>query len=413
LSHTKAGELQSALAESEARLRRVQRIGMVGGFEIDLRSGANHRSPEYMSVQGLAPVQAEETHAHWVRRLHPEDRAQAERRFLEAVSDTSGALDYAQEYRILTPAGEVRWVSARAEIERDAQGRALRMVGAHMDITDLRRVQAELERLNHELEDRVREEVAKREAAQARAAHAERMRALGQLASGIAHDMNNILQTVMSGAAFIRRMVHKPEQVLAMADGLNDAAERGTAVTSRLLSFARQAELRTERIQPHDLLAQLCEVLRHTLGHAYVSTVGACGTEAGATPLPDLLADRRQLETALLNLAINARDAMPGGGEVTLSAALEQVEEGAAHPAGLHAGRYIRLAVRDTGTGMDAATLSRVTEPFFTTKSAEEGTGLGLSMAKGFAEQSGGALALESRPGKGTLVKIWMPVAPG
>jgi signal transduction histidine kinase len=400
--------LRSALVISEARLRRVQRIGMVGGFEIDLGSGANHRSPEYMAVQGLHSAPTEETHLHWVRRLHPEDRDAAERTFLHAVSDHSGIVEYAQEYRIVTPAGDIRWISARAEIERDTNGKALRMVGAHVDITALRQMQADLRQLNQQLEDRVRDEVTKREAAQALAAHGERMRALGQLASGIAHDMNNILQTVMSGAEFIQKVVNQPERVLEMAEALGEAAERGTAVTSRLLSFARQAVLRAEPVQAGDLLAQVRDVLRHTLGQAYRCEVAACDIA-----LPPLFGDRRQLETALLNLAINARDAMPAGGTITFAAALHEVGEDAGHEAGLGAGRYIRLTVADTGTGMDAETLARVTEPFFTTKPAEEGTGLGLSMAKGFAEQSGGALALESTPGQGTVVKLWMPVAEG
>ncbi|ONG51583.1 hypothetical protein BKE38_15975 [Pseudoroseomonas deserti] len=400
---TEASRLQSALAASEARLRRVQRIGQVGGFEIDLSSGINLRSAEYMAVQGLPAAAVHEAHAHWVARLHPEDRDRAERRFLEAISEASGALDYAQEYRIVTPDGGVRWISARAEIERDAEGRALRMVGAHHDITALRETQAELERLNQALEQRVRDEVEKREAAQARAAHAERMRALGQLASGIAHDMNNLLQSVQSGAAIIARAPDQPDQVAAVAEALLQAADRGTAVTSRLLSFARQAELRAEPVDPASLLTQLAEMLRHSLGRRYACQVEPCAQ------LPPLLADRRQLETALLNLAINARDAMPGGGLISLSAAAERVA--GAHPAGLAPGAYIRLGVRDDGMGMDAETLARVTEPFFTTKPAEQGTGLGLSMAKGFAEQSGGGLALESEPGEGTLVTLWLPAA--
>jgi PAS domain S-box-containing protein len=132
----------AALAESEARLRRVQRVGRVGGFEIDLRSGANLRSAEYMRVQGLAASDRIEGHAEWVARLHPEDRERAERQFLEATADDAALVDYAQEYRILTPGGEVRWIAARAEVERDTDGRALRMVGAHLDITELKAAQA-------------------------------------------------------------------------------------------------------------------------------------------------------------------------------------------------------------------------------------------------------------------------------
>ena len=137
-------ERTAAIAENEARLRRVQRIGRVGGFEIDLRSGLNARSAEYMALQGAAPAPAWEHHQDWVRRLHPEDRERAERRFLEAVADGAPYTEYAQDYRIVTPEGEVRWISARAEIERDGEGRALRMVGAHLDITETKLAEARL-----------------------------------------------------------------------------------------------------------------------------------------------------------------------------------------------------------------------------------------------------------------------------
>lgn len=135
---------RAALAAAEARLRRVQRIGRVGGFEIDLRSGVNLRDAEYMGLQGLQQEAAQERHEDWVRRLHPEDRARAERHFLEAVADGAPFTEYAQEYRVLTPAGEVRWIAARAEIERDGEGRALRMLGAHVDVTELKAAEAAL-----------------------------------------------------------------------------------------------------------------------------------------------------------------------------------------------------------------------------------------------------------------------------
>lgn len=142
---------EAALRESEARLRRVQRIGRVGGFEIDLRSGENARSAEYMALQGLRAVNAQEQHDDWVRRLHPEDRERAERRFLDAIADTSGQTDYAQEYRIVTPGGDVRWIAARAEIERDAGGRSLRMLGAHVDVTELKTAEEAVREREHML----------------------------------------------------------------------------------------------------------------------------------------------------------------------------------------------------------------------------------------------------------------------
>jgi len=164
--------------------------------------------------------------------------------------------------------------------------------------------------------------------------------------------------------------------------------------------------LRAEPLDVAPVLNGLREILVHTLGAAITVDVRP---DPGAPPL---LADKGQLETALVNLATNARDAMPEGGQLTLSASAETVEsDGPPHPAGLPAGRYVRLTVADTGAGMDAATRERAVEPFFTTKHVGAGTGLGLPMAKGFAEQSGGALSVESNPGAGTTISLWLPVA--
>ncbi len=175
----------------------------------------------------------------------------------------------------------------------------------------------------------------------------------------------------------------------------------------RLLSFSRQGELRAEPVEPAPLIAGLEEMLTHAL-EAKVRV----GTEV-APDLPAVLADKAQLETVLLNLVTNARDAMPEGGALTLAATLDVVPASRNLAAGewLAAGEYVRFTVVDTGTGMDPATLARATEPFFTTKPINKGTGLGLAMARGFAEQSGGALALESTQSRGTSVSLWLPVA--
>jgi CheY-like chemotaxis protein len=231
------------------------------------------------------------------------------------------------------------------------------------------------------------------------------MEALGQLAGGIAHDVNNVLQAAASGARLIRRKPHDAAQVERLAGMVLEATERGASVARRLLAFARQGELRAADVEVRSLLEGLREVLGHTLGAEVTVRTALPG------PLPPLRADKAQLETVLLNLATNARDAMAerGGGVLTLEAAEERVEPGAAHPAGLAAGAYLRISVADTGAGMDAATLARATEPFFSTKPPGRGTGLGLAMAKGFAEQSGGGLAIESMPGRGTTVTLWLP----
>jgi signal transduction histidine kinase/CheY-like chemotaxis protein len=249
-----------------------------------------------------------------------------------------------------------------------------------------------------------------REAALEGLAHTQRMEALGRLAGGVAHDFNNVLQAVLGGAKLIARRPEDAAAVRRLAGMISEAADRGASVTRRLLAFARRGELRAEIVDVVALLAGVREVLAHTLG----AEIQVCLEADGL--LPPVLADRGQLETVLVNLAVNGRDAMAsrGGGTLTLSADPEEIPAGKEHVANLKPGRYLRLSVRDTGAGMDPATLARAAEPFFTTKPKSKGTGLGLAMAKGFAEQSGGAFRIESALGRGTTVTLWLPrAAPG
>ena len=253
-------------------------------------------------------------------------------------------------------------------------------------------------------EGQVRREIAAREQAQAQAAHAERMTALGELAGGVAHDINNILQVVSGSVARIERRPENREEVARQATRIQQAVDRGGAISRRLLAFARRDSLRSEPIDAAGLLTEVGELIADAIGPSiriHIQVAEGAGS---------LLADRRQLETVLLNLATNARDAMPDGGDLTLSAARVVLERDGDSPR-LGAGRYMCLVVADTGAGIDPADLARVVEPFFTTKPRGKGTGLGLSMAKGFAEQSGGALSVESEPGRGTTVTLWFPEA--
>jgi signal transduction histidine kinase/ActR/RegA family two-component response regulator len=238
-------------------------------------------------------------------------------------------------------------------------------------------------------------------AAQVRAAQAERMQVLGRLAGGIAHDFNNILQAVRGSINLIGKRADDPDSIRRFARMISDVTERGASITRRLLAFARRGELRAEPVDAAALLRGLCEVLGHTLGEKV-------SVETRLAPdLPPLLADRGQLETVIVNLATNARDAMPEGGVVTLSAQPEVVT--AAEGGNVPAGQYIHLSIGDTGSGMDEATLARALEPFFSTKPLGQGTGLGLSMAKAFVEQSGGVLTITTAPNRGTTVHLWLP----
>jgi signal transduction histidine kinase/CheY-like chemotaxis protein len=303
------------------------------------------------------------------------------------------ALDLEQE---LKPTAFVRpalWAAATA-----ISLLALTVAGLMLLWLERRRTQADL--------DLVRLE---REAALDRLAHAQRMEALGQLAGGVAHDFNNVLQAVLGAAKLIQRRSSDACAVQRLTDTLVEAAERGASVTRRLLAFARRSDLRAEAVRIGPLLAGLSEVLTHTLG-------ASIEVQIKADPaLPPVLTDSGELETVLVNLAINSRDAMApsGGGTLTILAVTEEVTAGGQSKANLPPGTYVRLAVSDTGGGMDATTQARAVEPFFTTKPKGQGTGLGLAMAQGFAAQSGGAFMIESEIGRGTVITLWLPKAAG
>jgi PAS domain S-box-containing protein len=313
--------------------------------------------------------------------------------------------EWSGEVRHIARDGRELVVLARKVLWRGEPGRPPVVMESLADITEQERLRTELRRLSETLERRVAEEVAARQNAQERAAHAERMQALGQLAGGIAHDFNNVLQAINSAAHLLAQRLAADPRQSRLAGVILESVRRGTSVTGRLLALSRRSDLRTEPIDPAGLLHGLCEVLAASLGAKIAIVVRA------APDLPPLLADRGQLETALLNLAVNARDAMPEGGELRLEAACESVEEREAHPGGLAPGRYIRLDVIDTGVGMDAEVLARLGQPFFTTKPRGKGTGLGIAIVRGFAEQSGGGFAVESAPGRGTRVSLWLPLA--
>jgi signal transduction histidine kinase len=260
------------------------------------------------------------------------------------------------------------------------------------------------EQLSFQMQERERHIAALQEQ-DARMRHLQRMEALGKLSAGIAHDFNNVLQAVSGGLRMIKRRADQPEAVRELADVTAAAVGRGAAVAGRLLAIGRKAPLRAEPLAPGALLGGLSDILAPAMGPAIDVRIEI----DPATPA--LLADRAQLETVLLNLAVNARDAMPSGGTLTLTAQKQTIAAASATPTGLAAGDYVRIALIDTGHGMAADILARAGEPFFTTKPAGEGTGLGVAMARAFTEQSGGAFGIASAPGRGTTVTLWFAAA--
>jgi PAS domain S-box-containing protein len=269
------------------------------------------------------------------------------------------------------------------------------------DVNSRRAAEAELRRLNETLEERVRERTVELERAHEQLRQSQKLEAIGQLTGGVAHDFNNLLTPILGGLDLLRRRGVSDPRGVRLIDGALQSAERARVLVQRLLAFARRQPLQAAAVDMVALLQDMTDLVGSTLGPRIRLVMDA------PDDVPPAFADRNQLEMALLNLAVNARDAMPDGGTLTVSARAAEVDKSSR----LARGRYVRLSVSDTGFGMDAETLVRSVEPFFSTKGIGKGTGLGLSMIHGLAAQLGGVLELASTPGLGTTVEIWLPAA--
>jgi two-component system, NtrC family, sensor kinase len=248
-------------------------------------------------------------------------------------------------------------------------------------------------------------EAERRADAETRLRHAQRIDALGQIVGGVAHDFNNVVMAVMAGTRAIAKRSDDAQEVRRIVELIDAAADRGGRLTKRMLHFARREDARTELVDIREALDSVTGLLGHTLGAGFRVTLDM------PDGLPPAKGDRSEFETVIVNLVVNARDAMPNGGLITISTREEIIAvAGPSHAPGLEPGRFVRVAVSDHGIGMDPDTLARVGEAFFTTKPPGKGTGLGLAMARGFAEHAGGALRIDSEVGRGTTVTIWLAI---
>jgi signal transduction histidine kinase len=280
---------------------------------------------------------------------------------------------------------------------------------------------AELRRFNEELELRIEERTRERELALAQLFEAQKMDTIGRLTGGVAHDFNNLLMAVLGSLTLLEKRLPDDPQIRRLLQNAIQGADRGKALTQRLLAFSRRQELKPQAVDLGQLVRGMEELLKRAVGHGIVFS------SEFSDDLPPVLVDANQLELALLNVALNARDAMAEGGSVKITAEASTVGPPAAswRHAGNGAGKsfsgagdgalppgdYVRITIVDTGVGMDEATLAKATEPFFTTKGPGKGTGLGLSMVHGLAAQSGGLLRIRSAPKAGTVVELWLPRA--
>ena len=388
------------IREGEERLRVALSAGGLGSWQLDIQTGALDASDTCKAHYGRSPDQPF-TYADLRKSVHPDDRA-----YMQAAvarCQETGE-DYAVEYRCVWSDGSEHWVEVLGRLQHDARGEPHHMVGVSQEVTERKRSEAALRDFAVEMERRVEERTRERETMSAQLHEAQKLETLGQLTGGVAHDFNNLLTPVIGNLDLLRRR-HDDERSQRLITSALQASERARTLVSRLLAFARRQNLEAQAVDTSALVQGMLDLVRRSLGPRIAIRVEAEG------PVPLARIDPNQLELALLNLAVNARDAMPDGGELLFRIGSAQVGE--ASDLGIDAGAYVVISIADTGFGMDKETLRKAVEPFYSTKGIGKGTGLGLSMVHGLAAQSGGALRLESAVGKGTTASLWLPVATG
>ncbi|WP_278441343.1 hybrid sensor histidine kinase/response regulator [Pseudomonas oryzihabitans] len=394
----------SALKHTDERFRAALLASEAGIFDWYLDDRQFYCDNVLQQLFGLPGVLSGAPIEGFLERVHAADRAVVR----AALSECLQGRDFAVEFRLSRGAGN-QWLLGKGHVFRDSAGRASYVTGTCADITARKQAEKALHDLNETLEARVAAEVAERSRVEDTLHQAQKMEAVGQLTGGIAHDFNNLLTGVIGSLELMQRRRRS-------GDGAEDeryitaavtSAQRAAALTQRLLAFSRRQTLDLKPLEVNPLVASLEDLLHRTTREDITITTHL------AAGLSLVRMDANQLESAIINLAINARDAMPDGGTITISTAAVQLnaEEGAA--LNVAEGDYIRLTVADTGVGMTPEVLAKVFEPFYTTKPIGQGTGLGLSMVYGYMRQASGAVRIDSRPGQGTQVQLYMPCLGG
>ena len=397
---TQRKAVQTALQESEARFRNMADHAPMMMWVTEPDGNCTYLNRGWYEFTGQSEDEA--LGLGWLKAVHPDDAVEAKRAFVEANANST---NFRIEYRVRRADGVYRWAIDAAAPRFGAGGQFLGFVGSVIDINERREAEDVLANLNETLELRVKEEVAQRTEAEDALRQAQKMETIGQLTGGIAHDFNNLLQIISGNLDILRRTMSEDSPRLQRSvENAVKGAERAAVLTQRLLAFSRRQPLAPKVIDPNKLLAGMSDMLYRTLGENFaVETVAGSG-------LWRVEADPNQLESALLNLCVNARDAMQDGGKLTIETTNADIDRSyAKRHSGVVPGQYVLICVSDTGSGMDADTVDRAFEPFFTTKEVGKGTGLGLSMVYGFVKQSGGHLKIYSESGEGTTIKIYLP----
>jgi PAS domain S-box-containing protein len=368
---TENKEVEDQLRRQQDALELALEAAGLGTWEHDLGTGETSTDPRAKALFGMADDEAL-TRERWVQAIHPDDREAAVERWERAVGERAG---YSSEYRVVWPDASVHWIMAVGRFVTDpSTGSPLRFTGVVVDLTERRRTEEHLQ-------------------------ESRRLEAVGRLAGGIAHDLNNMLAAILGFGDLLARSLAPDDPRLADVEQITRAATRSAGLTHQLLAFARRELIQPRALDLNTVIHHARPLLPPILGENVVLELRL------APDLGVVYADARQIEQIVMNLVLNARDAMPQGGRVTIETGVVQLSPGERE----FSGRFTMLSVADTGHGMDPATLQRIWEPFFTTKPKGHGTGLGLASVYGAAKQSGGFVWADSELGRGTTVQVYWP----
>jgi PAS domain S-box-containing protein len=361
----------------QERLELAQKAGKIGTFEWNIQSNAITWTAELEALYGLEPGSFNGRYDDWIQTLHSDDRSTTEKELWQAVKVGQG-LD--TEFRIICPTGEIRWIAVKSSLFHDLTGKPMRMIGIHMDITEKKQLEAQFLR-------------------------AQRLESLGTLASGIAHDLNNILSPILIGAQLLPlRFPDLNQQTRQILKTLESSAQRGAGLVKQILSFARGVEGKRVCLQMNHLLLEIEKIIQQTLPksiniHKDISS-----------DLWMISGDATQMHQVFMNLCVNARDAMPHGGTLQITAENLFIDEQYARMhLDANVGPYVVVTVTDTGMGIPPDILHRIFDPFFTTKDVGKGTGLGLSAVLGIVKTHGGFVDVHSEVNNGSTFKVYLP----
>lgn len=401
---------ERALRESQSRLQAAVELVRLGCYAWNSQSNKLQWDDTVRAMWGL-PAGAVIDYEVWRSCVHPDDLARAEAAIQRSTDPRSDGV-YNIEYRVIGKTdGVERWIATRGQtnFENDVPAS---FFGVALEITDRKRIERRLER---RVEERTRElqesnqqlhvQMEQREIAEAESQQLQRLDAIGQITSGVAHDFNNVLSVVLTNARMLSRNLRDDPGDQEGIELILGAAERGANLTSQLLAFSRQQRLEPQVVDLNSTIVNMGGLLNASLRGAIQLRTNL------AADLCPALVDLTQIQSVILNLVINARDAMRSGGTLTLETFNAITDKELSGPAAPAPGRYVGLTIRDTGMGIPDDVLPRVFEPFFTTKGPGKGSGLGLAQVFGFAKQSGGGIALKTHVGEGTSVTVFLPCA--